>query len=97
MVDEIKATSSSFSTVPVGRLGSYARGENASSTQKTSNTDRVEISELARLTAKYNEMPQIRTNLVDNLRTHILAGKYETQDKFDLAIDNLFDDITLEF
>ncbi|MEM1186034.1 MAG: flagellar biosynthesis anti-sigma factor FlgM [Planctomycetota bacterium] len=55
--------------------------------------DRVEVSDMARLLAKLNQMPDIRTELVDKARADITAGRYETDEKIELAIDALFDEL----
>jgi anti-sigma28 factor (negative regulator of flagellin synthesis) len=94
MVDEIKATGANFSTGPIGRLGQYARGVKPVSDQATGVTDRVEFSELGTWLARFSELPQVRTELVDKIRAEIAAGKYESPEKLDVAVENLLDDLT---
>lgn len=54
--------------------------------------DRVEVSDAARFLAKLNNMPEIRSELVDRVRNEIANGSYDTPEKFELALDGLIDD-----
>lgn len=56
-------------------------------------SDRVELSERARLLSKLRETPEVRENLVNQVRARIEAGEYFTSDKLDIAADNLISDI----
>ena len=56
-------------------------------------TDTVEISTIARLAAKIQELPDIRTELVQRVKAELASGTYETQEKLDVAIDRLMDDL----
>jgi negative regulator of flagellin synthesis FlgM len=56
-------------------------------------SDKVDISERARLLAKLSALPEIRQDLVQNLRTQIAAGIYETPERLDAAIDQLLDEL----
>lgn len=56
--------------------------------------DRVDVSDVARMISRMNEMPSIRTELVERVRNEIENGTYETEDKIDLAIDAMFDEIS---
>ncbi len=49
---------------------------------------------MARLLAKLNDMPEVRRELVDRVRDEIDRGKYMTDEKLELAIDGLMDDLT---
>ncbi len=93
MVDEIKATGTNFSAGAIGRLKPYVRTVASVSEETTEVTDRVEISTLATLLAKYAEMPDVRSELVAKIRAEIQAGKYETPEKWDQAIENLMEDL----
>ncbi|MEM7756060.1 MAG: flagellar biosynthesis anti-sigma factor FlgM [Planctomycetota bacterium] len=55
-------------------------------------TDRVEVSDMARLLAKMNDMPDIRADLVSKVRGEIASGKYENEEKLELAIDAMLED-----
>lgn len=55
--------------------------------------DRVELSSRAQLLAQLREVPDVRQDLVDEVRAEIAAGTYETDEKLDAAIESLFDDL----
>ncbi len=55
--------------------------------------DQVELSEASRLLARLKGLPEIRQDLVDQVRAQIEAGTYESDDKLDQAIEGLLDDI----
>lgn len=56
-------------------------------------SDRVELSDRARLLNKLASLPAIRQDLVDRVRREIEAGSYDTPDKVEGAITNLVDDL----
>jgi hypothetical protein len=49
--------------------------------------DRVELSDFARYLDMLRQLPNIRQNLVDLVKSQIDAGTYETDDKIDAAIE----------
>jgi negative regulator of flagellin synthesis FlgM len=53
----------------------------------------VEISTAAKLAAKIHELPDVRADLVAQVKAEIQAGTYETPEKIDAAIDRLMDDL----
>jgi negative regulator of flagellin synthesis FlgM len=53
--------------------------------------DAVEISPLARFVAMARENP-IREDLVESIRQQIAEGTYDTDDKLDKALDEMFRD-----
>jgi len=79
--------------------------ESAKATQATSitnPTDQVEISSEAEFSnqtvdmvnqLQIHDLPEIRADRVAQIREAIEAGTYETQDKLDIAIDRLLDEI----
>lgn len=56
-------------------------------------SDEVSISQEAHLLSRINDMPDIRQDLVDQARAEIANGTYETQEKLDVAVSNLLDEI----
>jgi negative regulator of flagellin synthesis FlgM len=56
----------------------------------------VEFSTTARLLSKIAELPEIRQELVDQVRAEIAAGTYETEDKVDAALQSLLSDLDVE-
>jgi negative regulator of flagellin synthesis FlgM len=93
MIDEIRASGVNFGTSPIGRLGAYSQGSKSVKGSGMEVTDSVEISELATLRSKYAQMPEIRTDLVAQIRTEIANGTYETPEKMDQAIENLLEEL----
>lgn len=55
--------------------------------------DKVELSDRAQLLSKLNELPDVRSDLVERIKAEINAGTYETPDKIDAAIDKLGEDL----
>ncbi len=65
----------------------------AASTARPS--DRVDISDRARLLSQLAALPETRTDLVDSIRKQIADGTYETADRLDEAVTNLLGDLDL--
>jgi len=55
--------------------------------------DELEISDAARLVDQVHEMAQIRQDRVDQIRAQIAAGTYETDEKLQIALGRLLDEI----
>ena len=55
--------------------------------------DEVSISPQADLMSRIGELPEVRQELVDQLRTEIAEGSYETEEKLDIAVSRLLDEI----
>ena len=56
--------------------------------------DVVEISTVAKLAAKIHEIPEIRADLVARVKAQIEAGTYETQERLEITIDRLMQELT---
>ena len=56
-------------------------------------TDEVQISEAAQLLEQVNQVPDIRQGRVDAIRMQIAAGTYETEEKLQLAVGRLLEEI----
>jgi hypothetical protein len=54
--------------------------------------DRVEISDMARLLAKMRDMPSVRQDRIDQVRSAIDRGLYDTPDRLDLALDQMIEE-----
>ena len=71
-----------------------ARTQEAGSIPAASSTgDRLDISEAGQIAGRLAEMPEIRADRVQELRTAILDGSYESDAKLDVALDRLLDEI----
>jgi len=55
--------------------------------------DVVEISTAAKLAAKIHEIPDIRADLVAQVKAQIEAGTYETPERIDATINRLMEDL----
>ena len=60
-------------------------------------SDIVEISEVAKLAAKLREIPEIRTDLVEQVKAEIAAGTYETPERVDIAVERLMEEFFSEY
>ena len=56
-------------------------------------SDVVEISLAARLTAKLQETPAIRADLVERVKAEIASGAYETPERIQIAVERLLKDL----
>jgi hypothetical protein len=55
-------------------------------------SDRVELSDRARYLAKLAQVPTVRQGLIDQVRSQIEAGVYDTPERFEAALDGLIED-----
>jgi len=55
--------------------------------------DRLDISEAGQIAARLADVPDIRADRVAELRSAILNGTYETEQKLSTAVDRLLDEI----
>ncbi len=83
---------------PLNRTSSYlspsANGQvNHARSEGAADRDRVELSEHARLLDQLRRMPDMRLDRIEAVRQAIQEGSYETQDKLDMAIDRLLEDL----
>jgi len=56
-------------------------------------TDQLDISEAGRIAGQLSETAGIRQERVQAIRTAILNGTYETEQKLSMAVDRLLDEI----
>lgn len=54
-------------------------------------SDRVELSDHARLLDRLRQLPEIRQDLVDRVRSEIDAGAYDTPEQLDAAVEAIFE------
>ena len=55
--------------------------------------DELNISEVGRTVEQVNQLPDIRQDRVNEIRAQIAAGTYETEEKLQIALDRLLDEI----
>ena len=53
----------------------------------------MEISDAARLVEQVNQLPDVRQDRIDQIRAQIAEGTYETDEKLDVAVGRLLDEI----
>jgi flagellar biosynthesis anti-sigma factor FlgM len=76
---------------PAGPDASQRRTDSADTTARRN--DRVELSDHARLLDQLRELPNVRQDLVQQIRDAIAKGQYETPEKIDRALESLFADL----
>jgi negative regulator of flagellin synthesis FlgM len=57
------------------------------------NVDQLDISPEADMVSRTRDIPDIRQERVDSIRQQIAAGTYDTNEKLDLALSRLLDEI----
>ncbi len=70
---------------------SQRRAESADTSARRS--DRVELSDHARLLDQLRDLPNVRQDLVQQIRDAIAQGQYETPEKINQALERLFADL----
>ena len=86
---------------PIGRTNGATLNPSARTTKPETATtggatrgdDSVEFSAAAQLLSKLSELPDVRQDLVDRVRSEIAAGTYDTDDKVDALLDELNEDL----
>ena len=56
--------------------------------------DELDISPEAEFVSEIRDLPDVRADRVAEIRAQIASGVYETQDKLDLAVGRLLDEIS---
>ena len=90
-----------ISSIGRGSVGPINRPTESESSQRRLETtetsarrsDRVELSDHARLLDQLRDLPGIRQDLVDNVREAIARGSYESPQRLGEAIERLFADL----
>jgi negative regulator of flagellin synthesis FlgM len=67
------------------------RTQGSQAASGAASTDRVEISQAAEAAMKATEAGGVRHELVNQIRSQIAAGTYDTPDKMNAAVDRLLD------
>lgn len=80
----------------VGRAPASTETELKPPTAPVRHGDSVELSDHARFLDQLNRLPDVRHNRIEELRGQIANGTYETNERLDLAIDHLIDDLAGE-
>jgi len=56
-------------------------------------TDTVEISLVAKLAARVDQLPEVRTELIERIKAEIAAGAYETPERIEIAAERLMEEL----
>ncbi len=76
----------------IGRTDSAAP-DHAPDPQRARKTDQVDLSVRAQLLSKLSQMPDVRQNLIDQVKSQIEAGVYEAPEKIDAVLEELMQDL----
>ncbi len=76
---------------PAGPDASQRRTDSADTTARRN--DRVELSDHARLLDQLRDLPNVRQELVQQIRDAIAQGQYETPEKISQAVERLLADL----
>jgi negative regulator of flagellin synthesis FlgM len=70
------------------------RGVSADSLRPSSlGSDELHISDAGKILGLVNQLPDIRSDRVSQIRAQIASGQYETNDKLSQALDSFLDEI----
>ena len=63
--------------------------QEASTRSAVRKSDRVEFSDAARLLNRLSQLPDVRQDLIDRVRSEIASGTYESPEKIDAVVQSL--------
>ena len=90
---QINGPSNIHGAQPVNAPKSVSGAEQAAQSSPVAGADEVSISQEADLLSRIDDIPDIRQDRVDQIRAEIANGTYETDDKIDIAVAQLLDEI----
>ena len=67
----------------------------ATSSSNVTETDQLDISHEADMVSRVREIPDVRADRVAEIRAAIAEGTYETDEKLDIAVGRLLDEISV--
>lgn len=87
-----------ITSTSVGRVASAGDSTSrvparSSDVQVRRGSDRAEFSQAAEYLNKLRALPAVRQDLVDRVRSEIASGQYDTPDKVEQSLDELFRDV----
>jgi len=89
---QVYGTSYLHGAQPIGAPHA-ARSYQSQPAQQASPADELALSPEALLLDRVRDLPDIRTDRVQQIRAQLAAGTYETGDKLNAALDRLLDEI----
>ncbi len=78
---------------PIGAPHMGRAAQPAAPSPGASIQDELQLSSEAQLIEKVHQLPEIREELVARIRAEIAAGTYETDEKLEIAVGRLLDEI----
>ncbi|MGI6415552.1 MAG: flagellar biosynthesis anti-sigma factor FlgM [Thermoguttaceae bacterium] len=78
---------------PIGPPHSARLTQRQVASESTPIQDELQISDAAQLVDKVRELPDVRQDRVNEIRTQIARGAYETSEKLEIAVGRLLDEI----
>ena len=66
---------------------------NALTSNPAASADEISISQEANLLSQIEDIPDVRQERVDQIRAEIASGVYETEERMDIAVSRLLDEI----
>jgi negative regulator of flagellin synthesis FlgM len=91
---QINGPSHAHGSQPINPTHASGASQAAGATPEVNSSDEVSISREADLLSRIGDLPDVRQERVDQIRAEIVNGTYETQEKLDLAISRLLDEVT---
>lgn len=90
---QIQGTTQVHGPQPVNAPHRAQATQPAAPSQQVTGADQLDISQEADFVSRVRDLPEIRTDRVAEIRAAISEGKYETDEKIDIALDRLLDEI----
>ncbi len=78
---------------PIGAPHSSRMTNRQSPSEASPIQDELQLSDAAQLVDQVRDLPEIRQDRVDQIRAQIADGSYETDEKMDVALGRLLDEI----
>ena len=78
---------------PIGAPHSSRMTNRQAAAEASPIQDELQLSDAGRLVDKVHELPDIRQERVDQIKAQIADGTYETEEKLDIAMGRLLDEL----
>ena len=82
-------------TVPIKQARPAAEVPPTTEAKPATPRDEVEISSVAKMLDRMNQSPEIRAERLNQIKVQIEAGKYDTPEKLEAALEKMFGEIGL--
>ena len=90
---QINGPSHVHGSQPISGPQSTRSTQGPSQTPATAGADEVSISPQADLLSRISDLPEVRQDRIDEIRTQIANGTYETAEKLEIALNQLLEEI----